>query len=88
MVREAPAFRQRIPAQSSSGFVLCLNTEEEGMVKRKRLTRWERDGKTVDSGLRGEGGNAIPLSLCFFCKCVLVFLFYIWNNNIYIISYL
>ena len=43
-----------------------LSTEEEGMVKRKRLTIWEREGKTVDSGLRGEEGNAIPLSLCFF----------------------
>lgn len=34
----------------------CLNTEEEGMVKRKRLTIWEREGKTVDSGLKRRRG--------------------------------
>lgn len=56
MVREALAFRQRIPAQSSSGFVLCLNTEEEGMVKRKRLTRWERDAKLLTQVSEEKGG--------------------------------
>lgn len=53
----------------------CLNPEEEGMVKRKKLTIWEREGETVDQDLRGDGGNVIPLSLCFSCKCILDFLF-------------
>lgn len=52
--------------RSEQQWLWPIYTEEEGMVKRKRLTIWEREGKTVDSGLRGEGGNAIPLSLCFF----------------------
>lgn len=35
---------------------------------------------TAEQGLRGDGGNAIALSFCFFSKYILVFLFWVWSS--------